>query len=124
MNLRYATPESFPSIGTRNPRATTRPPLKPSRDCNYHILMIVAGMHRALGRALCERQLLLGALHHAYGADSRMSRNPQREKALTAFASGIYSQIAHREALMFNANSALGAPRRARLRSARQDSKS
>jgi len=49
-----------------------------------------------------------------------MSWNFQREKALTGFASVLYSQIAHREALMFNANSALGA-RDAPFRSARQD---
>ena len=58
-------------------------------------------------------------MHREVVQNSRLSRNFQREKALTAFASVLYSQIAHREALMFNANSALGAPRRARWRSAR-----
>jgi len=78
-------------------------------------------MHPARGRAHCDPPLPMGALHTPLVRNSRMSRNPQREKALTAFTSSLYSQIAHRDALMFNANSALGAPRSARWRSARQD---
>jgi hypothetical protein len=55
-------------------------------------------------------------MHREVVQNSGLWRNFQREKALTAFASALYSPIAHREALMFNATSALGAPRRARWR--------
>ena|SRR5438067_3223249 len=78
-------------------------------DAQSSCLLELMVVHRARLSALRERGSGSGDLHPSAVRSNLQWRNPQREKALTAFAIGLYSHIAYREALMFNANSALAA---------------